>query len=212
MAHTEIVHVEVRATRGTRNARRMRAKGQIPAVLYGHGEATESLTIPSSEVEALLRHGGRVVELQGAVSGSALVRAIQWDSLGADVLHLDLARVSSGELVEMKVPIELRGVAPGTRVGGILEHVTHEVEIRCPVAAIPERIQVNVNSLELGQQVLVSDLTLPEGATMITDGGQVVVHCIEPAAEEPEAAMIAEGAEPEVIGRRAADEEGEGED
>jgi large subunit ribosomal protein L25 len=208
MSHTEVVHVQLREGRGSRHARHLRAQGHVPAVLYGHGEGTVSLTIPNSEIEALLRHGGRVVELQGAVTGNALVREVQWDCYGAHILHLDLARVSSGELVETAVPIDLRGDAPGARSGGIVQHVLHEIKISCPVALLPERLRVNINALELGDAITVADLELPAGATALADGDDIVVHCVEAGPEEVET-VVAEGAEPEVIGRKAQEEESE---
>lgn len=211
MSHTEVVHVQVRKGTGSRDSRKLREQGRTPAVLYGHGEPSVSLSILSDDIDALVRHGGRVVELQGEVAGNALVRSVQWDSLGSEILHLDLTRVSAGETVETTVPVELRGTAPGTQSGGILEHVTHEVEIKCPVNLIPEKISCSIKNLKLGEAIHVSDLALPEGATMLTDGGQVVVHCIEPAGED-ETTGLADGAEPEVIGRKAADEEEEGKD
>ena len=207
MSKTEVVHVQLRETRGTRSARKMRAQGAVPAVLYGHGEDTVSLTVPNSEIEALLRHGGRVVELQGAIQGNALVREVQWDCYGAHVLHLDLTRVSKGESVETVVPIELRGDAPGALHGGIVQHQLHEVHIQCPVAAIPEKIRVNVNHLEVGDEIKVSQLELPEGVQVLASPDEIVVQCVEPAAEME--AETGAGVEPEVIGRRAQDEESE---
>jgi large subunit ribosomal protein L25 len=209
MAMTEVVHVQVRESRGSREARRLRAQGQIPAVLYGHGEQTVSLSVPAEEIAALLRHGGRVVELQGGATGSALVREVQWDVFGAEVLHLDLTRVSRGETVHMTIPIELRGDAPGTHEGGVVEHMVHDVEIECPVAALPEKLRVNINHLELGQQITVGELELPEGVKVLSDPATVVVQCVV-AAEEVAAEGAPESAEPELIGRKeAAEEEGE---
>ncbi len=211
MSHTEVVHVEIRQSAGTRSSRKLRAAGRTPVVLYGHGEESVSLSISTEEIDSLVRHGGHVLELQGAVSGNALVKAVQWDALGMEVLHLDLTRVSAGEMVEATLPIELRGTAPGSKAGGIVELVLHELEIRCPVTSLPEKIQVSVKTLELGGTIHVSELSLPEGVTAVTDGSQVVVHCIEAKADELEAA--AESSEPEVIGRKAAEgEEGESED
>jgi large subunit ribosomal protein L25 len=177
-----------------------------PAVLYGHGEQTVSLSIPTDEISALLRHGGRVVELQGAASGNALVRDVQWDAFGARVLHLDLARVSRGETVETMIPVELRGDAPGTHEGGLLQHFLHELRIKCPVAALPERLRVNVNHLELGGQITVAELELPEGVQVLADPTAVVVQCSAVAAEV-EVEAVVEAAEPEVIGRRESAEE-----
>jgi large subunit ribosomal protein L25 len=189
MTISEVVQVEIRTQRGTTQTRRLRAHGQTPAVLYGHGEETVSLSIPADQVAALLRHGGRVVELQGAVSGSALVREVQWDPFGASVLHLDLARVSSGETIETTIPVELRGDAPGTHDGGVVQH-----------------LRVNINHLELGQQITVADLQVPEGVTVMTEPTLVVVECVMAAEEPEEVPTVGETAEPEVIGRKESDQ------
>ena len=90
----ETLNVKVRETRGKRNARRERRTGTIPAILYGHGEANHSLLIAADEMASVVRHGGRIVELKGAVNEKALIRALQWDTFGIEVLHVDLTRVS----------------------------------------------------------------------------------------------------------------------
>jgi large subunit ribosomal protein L25 len=208
MTISEVVHVQLRTVRGTAKTRRLRATGHTPAVLYGHGEETVSLSIPSDEIAALLRHGGRVVELEGDVSGSALVREVQWDPYGVSVLHLDLARVSRSETIETTIPVELRGDAPGTHEGGVVLHHVHEVEIRCPVLALPERLRVNINHLELGQQITVADLELPEGVAVLSEPTVVVVECVLPT-EEEEAPVAAESAEPELIGRKESEDDEE---
>ncbi len=210
MSENDIVQVSIRQERGTRYARRLRAGGQTPAVLYGHGEETVNLSMPTGQIVALLRHGGKVVQLSGDVSDSALVSQVQWDALGNDILHLDLTRVSAGETVETTVRVELRGEAPGIRSGGTLKQSMHQISIKCPVSSIPERLQVSVGSLEIGQSITVADLELPAGASTSSDPSAVIAQCVEVAAEaEEEEPAVAEGAEPEVIGRKAEDEEGE---
>ena len=205
----EVLNVSVRETRGTSRARRMRAAGAIPAVLYGHGQDTISLSVPSDEIETVVRHGSHIVNLQGAVVETALVRDVQWDAFGIDVLHVDLTRVKAGEAVELTVPIELRGDAPGVKAGGIVKHLLHEVEISCPVSVVPDKLVVNINDLELDGSIAASDLELPEGAKLMVDDETLVVQCEEAAPELEEEALPTEGAEPEVIGRK--EEEGEGE-
>jgi len=144
--------------------------------------------------------------LQGAVSEKAFIRELQWDVYGTGVLHLDLARVSADEKVEVQVPIELRGEAPGVKEGGIVTHLVHEVEVECLVTAIPEKLTVNINELKLGDALLVGDLNLPAGVKLLSAPDAVVVQCVEPKPEEEEVA-VGEGAEPEVIGRKAEEEE-----
>jgi large subunit ribosomal protein L25 len=203
----EVLNVEGRDTHGKRNARRMRRAGTIPAILYGHGEKNVNLTVPGEALETILRHGHRVVDLKGVVNETARIRELQWDTWGAHVLHVDLVRASKDEVVEEKLPVALRGEAPGVKEGGVLKHVLHEVRIRCRVSAIPERIECNINHLVLNGVMKVADLTLPEGVEIITDPDQIVVQVVPPTELPEEVAPAAEGAEPEVIGRKPSEEE-----
>jgi large subunit ribosomal protein L25 len=142
------------------------------------------------------------------VSENALILDVQWDPFGQDVLHVDFARVNLSEEVETTVRVELRGEAPGTRVGGVVEQQIREIDIVCPVSSIPEHLELNINSLELGQVLHVSDLNLPEGAKLVTDPATPAVQCMEPAVEvEEDEARATDGAEPEIIGRKAEPEE-----
>ena len=121
----ESLKVEKRKSFGKRNNDRLRRAGRLPAVLYGHGEESVSLTLAADQVEASLRHGAKVVDLNGDADGKALLQDVQWDTFYQHVLHVDLLRVHAGEKVTVEVPIELRGEAAGVREGGILEHVLH---------------------------------------------------------------------------------------
>jgi large subunit ribosomal protein L25 len=188
----------------------MRKNGQIPAVLYGHGKEAVSLTIKADELDATIRHGARLVELQGDVRESAFVKEVQWDAFGSSVLHVDLTRIQAGDSVEISLKVELRGLAPGTKQGGVLEQHLHELEIRCPVTAIPESVSLNINQLELDQTILAADIELPSSTELLTDPSTVVVSCVEPTVREEEEEITAAGdIEPEVIGRKP--EEGESE-
>jgi len=209
MAHQlEVLNVTPRSTVGKRNARRMRREGTIPAVLYGHGEKTVSLTVPGDELEAAIRHGQRVVDLKGAVNETARIRELQWDTWGSHVLHVDLVRASRDEVVEEKIAVILRGEAPGVKEGGVLKQTLHEVRIRCRVSALPERLECNINHLALLGVIKVADLVLPEGVSVVTDPEEVVVQVVPPT-EVVEEAPVTEGAEPELIGRKAEEEEEE---
>jgi large subunit ribosomal protein L25 len=207
----EVLNVKVREERGKRPVRRLRRAGAIPAVLYGHGEKTVSLSIPQAEVSAAMRHGSRLVELKGDVSEKAFIRDLQWDTYGLEVVHMDLARISEHERVKVQVAIELRGEAPGVKEGGVVHHLIHELSIECAVSAIPDKLHVNINHLTKGGEIKVSDLAVPEGVKVLTGADEVVVNCEEPVEMPEEAAVSLEGAEPEVIGRKA-EEEGEEEE
>ena len=207
----ETLQAEARSSRGKRDAKRLRAAGKVPAVLYGHGEKTVSLAIPAEQLTAAVRHGSRVVDLKGAVSDSALVRELQYDTFGLEILHVDFARVSADERVHVKVPLEVRGQAAGLKEGGIIEHLIHEIEIECPVAAIPDKVIINVAALKLDESMTVGQATLPEGAKIVSGMDEIAVQCLKPLETEEEAAAApgAEGAEPELIRKEKPAEEEE---
>jgi large subunit ribosomal protein L25 len=207
----ETLQVKKRETRGKRNARRQRAAGLLPAILYGHGQEAVSLSIDSSEIAAAVRHGSRLVDLAGDLNEKALIRDIQWDTFASEMLHVDLTRVTADERIEVEVGIDLRGVAPGTNDGGIVEHLLHEIEVECPAGAIPEKIEVNINSLELGESYSVADLEVPSGVKLLAEPETVVVQCVEPQVELEEEGLETEGAEPELIGRPEGEKEEESE-
>src|SRR5262245_1338249 len=113
MAESEILAAQPRKTSGTHEARRMRKQGLIPAVVYGHKEETLSLTVRRDDLFKVIRHGARVVDLQAhGKTEKALIRDVQWDHLGHDILHVDFARVAEDERIKIEVRIELRGTAP----------------------------------------------------------------------------------------------------
>jgi len=206
---SELLHVENRQTLGKRNNERLRRAGRLPAVLYGHGEQAVSLTLAADELEASLRHGAKVVDLDGAASGKALLQDIQWDTFFQHVLHVDLLRVRAGEKVRIDVPIELRGEAPGSREGGLIEQMVHSIEIEVALDVIPDKLHININRLEIGGELTAADIEdLPAGAKILEDLDTMIVHCVQPAVEEEEEVGEEAGvAEPEVIGKGKEEEE-----
>lgn len=207
----ETLKAQIRSQHGSRAARKMREQGLVPAVLYGHGQENVSLALAADQVRQLVQHGAKLVDFQGDVTESALIREVQWDTFGFEVIHVDFARVSVGERVETRLPVVLRGEAPGSRAGGMVEHVLHELEIECPVGSLPDRLELSIAGLDVDQALTAGDVPLPEGAKLLVDPGLMVVHCVVPV-EAAEAAPGAPGAaEPEIIGRKAEGaEEGEG--
>jgi len=209
----EILPVDVRQVRGKHGVRRMRHAGQTPAILYGHGQESISLSVPTSQLSAAIHHGTRLVELKGGAEDTALIREVQWDPFGIEVLHVDLIRVSADETIETTLRVEMRGEAPGISQGGIVDQLIRDVVIQCSVSSIPEKLELNINSLELGQSLTAADLKLPSGAELITPAEKIVVQCVEPLSDvgEEEASIAADAAEPEVIGR-ADQDKAEGQD
>ena len=201
----EVLNVKARENTGKKNNTRLRNAGMVPAVLYGHGETNVNLAATTDDMSAVLRHHSRVVELKGAVNEKALIRDLQWDVFGIDIVHVDFSRVSEHERVTVQVPVELRGDAPGIKEGGAVELVVHELEVECEAEAIPEKIEIIVKDLHLGGEITAGDIALPAGVTLVTDAEVLVVHCVKPKAM---ADISAEGVvvEPEVIGRKPGEE------
>ena len=217
MAEAVILTAQERTQQGTHNARRQRRGGQIPAVLYGHKEATIPLTLSRDELYKAIRQGARLVDVkQGEKMEKALIREVQWDPIGHDILHVDFARVSIDERIEVDVRVELRGTAPGVTGGGVLNQPLHTLKIECLAIAIPDSIRVSIAELQLDHTIQVKALTLPDGVKVLNDPEAIVVQCVQKIIEEvapalPGAAPVAESAEPELIGRKKP-EEGEEEE
>jgi large subunit ribosomal protein L25 len=213
MAETLLFETKPREKFGSMEARRLRRAGLVPAIVYGHKEETVSVTLPRVEVEKAIRHGVRVVDLKTrGKTEKALIKEVQWDHLGMHLLHIDFTRVGADERVVVTVPIELRGIAPGTTHGGVLDQPIHSLAVECLAISLPDSIRVNISELQVGGVIHVKDLVLPEGVKAMADPDAIVVHITTPAAaaEPAVGAEVPSAAEPEVIGRQKAAEEGEG--
>lgn len=208
---------EARTAVGTRDSRRLRKAGKLPAVVYGHGKDAESVALTAKPFNDSLRKGAHVfaLALGGGATQNVLLKDVQFDHLGKDVIHVDFARVDLNERVTVTVPLVLKGTPKGEAEGGKLQQVLSDLEIECTVTEIPSEVTHSVADLELDAALHVSELKLPANVTAVTDGETVVavVHAI---ADEPEADAAAEGgtggAEPEVITKGKADEEGAAEE
>ncbi len=199
--------VKKREKVGSSSTRRLRDAGQIPLNLYGHGEANASLSVPSEQVLAVIKHGGKLVKLSGDITETALLREVQWDTYSKFIIHVDLLRVSEKELVETSVAVELKGTAPGVSEGGVLQFVLHELHIECPAISIPEKLFANINDLHLGKAIHASDITLPEGAKLTSDPHLVIVSCVAPHKEEEATPGLEGTVEPELIRKEKTEEE-----
>ncbi len=208
MADTLQLKTEPRTGQGSRDADRLRKAGRVPAVVYGHKEATVAITVSRDELAAALRHHARTVDL--LVDGkteTALIQEVQHDHLGSGLMHVDFRRVSRDERVRTTVDIELRGTAPGATGGGVLDQPLHKIHVECPAVSIPDSIRVRIDGLLLGQAIHVKELELPAGVKALDDPDLVVVQVkmqqvpvVEPTAAPTEAGATA--AEPEVITKK----------
>ena len=164
---------ELRDTFGKGVARKIRAAGKIPAVIYGHGTEPQHVTLPGHETALILRKSNQVLELdiQGKTQ-LALVKDVQKDPVRQIIEHIDLIVIRKGEKVTIDVPIHLEGEsAPGTAVNQDSNTVSLEAE----ATHIPESIVVSIEGLEQGAQILASDLTLPSGSTLVSDPEMLIV-------------------------------------
>src|SRR5437867_989417 len=169
------VTAKPRSELGTRANKRLRSSGLLPGVIYGHKEAVVPVSLPKKEVVNHLNRGAHVfdVSLDGK-SEKVLVKEVQYDHLGMEVLHVDFARVSLDEKVEVTVPIELKG-EPKEAEGGVLQQVINELEIECLVTEIPEVIRISVVDMKIGDVIHVRDLPLPPGVTTKQEPEAIVV-------------------------------------
>jgi len=212
MAQTVSLNAERRSTSGTGAARKLRQAGMVPAVVYGHGRETESLTLNLADLEKALQgaSGSTIIEL--SVDGTplrALIREIQRHPTRKTVSHVDFLEIHAGEKITLDVPLLLVGTPEGVRnAGGVLEQFLRDVEIEVLPRDIPERIEVDVSALEIGDSLHVSDLSV-ENAEILAEADQTICTVVPPRVEEvavPEVAEEEEAAEPELI-RKAKDEE-----
>ena len=207
-----------RATTGKGVARSLRRDGRIPAVIYGSTRDPLPLSLDGRELERLLdRINAETTVIDLAIDGSAartLIREIQRHPLNRAVLHVDFQELVAGEKVIVKIPIVLTGIAAGVRLsGGIMTQVLSELECRVDPAHIPSRIEVDVTEVTIGHSIHVNELSVPEGVEVIDDGSGTVMIVSAPkeeAAPEPAPAEAeAAPAEPELIRKPKAEEEGE---
>jgi large subunit ribosomal protein L25 len=208
MAEKVTLNTQPRPQAGSRAAARVRKQGRVPAVIYGHKEAVETVSVDQEELETALRHHVRNLEVKtdGRMQ-VVLIQDVQRDYLGKEILHIDFRRVSADERVRVVVDIELRGVAKGTNSGGVLQQPLHSLHVECLATAVPESIRVKIDELEIGHALYVKDVKLPDGVKVLDDPEAIVVQVTQPVKiEEVAPAVPAEGAaaaaEPEVITAR----------
>lgn len=198
----ELFQSELRDLTGSANTRRLRRSGHVPAILYGHGKENVSLSLVSKQVQSAIEKREKLVKLEGAVTEIALVKAVQWDALGSEVIHLDLTRVDEKETVEVTVVIVVKGTAPGLAAGGRVNRTIRKTQINCPVMKIPSEIELNLSTLELNGILTLADIEIPEGSQFVSAPDTVVATCTEIVLVKESTADEAAGdaAEPELIG------------
>ncbi|MEY2851341.1 MAG: ribosomal protein [Verrucomicrobiota bacterium] len=213
------IKAKLRSEIGGRRPHRIRANGRVPAVLYGSGKA-EALELNGREIaEALLGASSDSVLVDLTVEGEggavtkkmALIREVQHDPLKDTIEHVDFHQVEENKKLRVDVPVHEVGEAVGVRTGGgILDHALRTLRVECLPKDLPDRIDVDVSALEVGQSIQVSEVKLPTGVTVLNAKELPVFMVLLPTVEEePVAGAAAAATEPEVIREKKDGEEGE---
>ena len=206
-----VLNVVTRTDLGKGAMKRLRAAGNVPAVIYGHGAPAKTLYFSAADWEVLQKFELNLLSLkEGDNEMLALIKEVQNDFIRGKVKHVDFLEVRRDEKIRASVVVHAGHEAPaGAAQGGLLEQDIHELEVECLPDALPESLDIDVSALELGAALHVSEIPVPEGVRILNDPELVVFHVFDPSTiveeEEAPAAEAAEGeaaAEPEVIGEK----------
>ena len=205
---------ETRTETGKGVARKLRAAGRVPAVVYGHAREPQALSLTTRELEKLLSTistGSTVVELTlGGATTKTLIREVQRHPFKKQILHVDFQELVAGEKVSVEIPLVFVGVPEGVRLSGaILEQILHTIEVLVDPSNIPNHIDVDVTNLAMGHSLHVRELTLPAGLEVLSEEDATVCAVAAPraAVEETPAEGVEAIAEPELIRKPKEEEE-----
>ena len=206
-----LLQAEIRENVGTKEAKKLRLLGKMPATVYGHGKEPVSIALNTHDVTELIHHGHRVVDINIAgKKETVLFKELQYDTFGKVIIHTDLIRVNVTEKVTVEVPIIIKGTAKGAESGGLVSTQLDRLQVECAVNNIPESLELSIRDLDIGESIHAGDIELPSGVKLITDTETLIVSCSEfkekaeaPVGEEEEQEPQA----PEVIGKGKKEEE-----
>lgn len=211
MNKTLLLEAQIRERTGSRVAAQVRKQGRIPAIVYGHKQEPVAISLDAHNFVEGLRRGSRLMDVKiGGETQKMILKDLQYDYLGRDIIHVDLMRVDVTEAVRVTVRIELKGTAQGTHEGGIVEEHTDHVEVTCLVTDMPEAIVVSVKELAVGGVIHAGDIALPDGVTLVSSKEAIVATChLVAAAKTTEELEEEVPTAPEVIGEKKQETEGE---
>lgn len=204
------LEVTRRENAGKGVARKLRAAGKVPAVVYGGHREPVAITVDRKAVSDLIQksdHGIRSIFLLKMAGTDqqrhAMIKDTQMDPISRRMTHIDFVRVVMDEVVRVTIPVHVKGTALGVKTGGLLDFQVRDLHIECLPGQIPDSIDVDISNLDIHQYIRISELPLPEGVRVLDDPDRVVVGVThakaEPVAEEVAAVEGAVPAEPEVI-------------
>lgn len=200
-----LLKAEARHEVGKGAARKLRAMGRVPGVVYGKGKGTTLVNLNGREFAKALQTGvgaGRLINLAisegggGETTKTVILKELQRDSIGGDLVHVDFQEVSMTEVIAARVPVVLVGEERRVNDGGILEQMLWEVEVQGLPGTIPSRVELQVSGLRIGGSVKVADLKLPEGVRALTHPDETVATVAAPTRAAEEAKPAAPAAEP----------------
>ncbi len=204
MAVSPQLTATVRSERGKGVARRLRKKGMIPGVLYGHNISSTPLTIDGKQLERLIvdskgEHKLFKLTLEGEVSAekTVMIKELQIDPVQRNYLHVDLFEVAMDEELTIAIPIILVGIAEGVKLGGVLQQARRELEIKCLPSAIPDALEIDVSALGIGDSIHLNDIELPPGIRALEDANLTIVTVLAPTVEKEVVAEVAPEAKAE---------------
>ena len=211
------IAVTVRAEVGKKATRRLRTRGQVPAVIYGRGADPIAVSVDEAAFGHSVPAAGRYstlinVKIEGAETDSptVMVKDLQYDLVDQRIVSIDFQRISLQEMIHTHVPIRHTGESPGVKRGGIIDQVQHDIMVECLPTDMPDHLEVDISGLEISDSVRVKDLIVPSGVKVMAPEDEVVIVIAAPVREEEvaaelpvEGALVAETAEPEVIGEEA---------
>ena len=215
------LNAHMREEKGTNRVKKIREKGQIPAVLYKMGELTKNIKVEKRSLHDVLHtKAGEnviidlVIEDKMKKARPVMIKEIQYHPIKDTVLHVDFNEISLTKEIKVNVPIATKGEADAvTKEGGTVEHIMWEVEVECLPTNIPEKIEIDISELKIGDAIHIKDLTVGSGIKILNDPELTVISGEPPHVEAPAEEVPAEDAatEPEVITKGKKEEEGEGE-
>lgn len=202
MAKTVLLKAEVREKTGSKCAAELRKLGRIPAIVYGHKQEPVAISLDAHSFVEELHHGHRLMDVQiGKNKEKMIVKDLQYDHLGKDIIHADLMRVDVAETIRVTVPVELKGITYGTHEGAIIEKHANNLEVECKVTDIPDSIVVSVKDMVIGDILHARDIELPEGVKLVSSPETLVAACSVVVAAKTTDEIEAEApVAPEVIG------------
>ncbi len=178
MEKTVQLKAEIRQQTGSSTSAKLRKQGRLPAIIYGHKQEPVAITLDAHDFVEQLHHGQRLMDVRiDKKSQKVIVKDLQYDYFGKDVIHADLMRVDITERITVTVPIVIKGTAKGAEEGGVITQHKDHLEVECQVTDIPESIVVSVKDMKVGDTIHANDIQLPAELKLLSDPAMLMVSC-----------------------------------